>query len=80
MFDLSLEVLKVVEQAAIASARTMGMGDADGADHDRALERDSIEVAAHAFDRRLVGAVRVTHPHRARRRDRRLLHYLQHFQ
>jgi fructose-1,6-bisphosphatase II len=32
MFDLSLEVLKVVEQAAIASARTMGMGDADGAD------------------------------------------------
>ena len=33
MFDLSLEVLKVVEQAAIASARTMGMGDADGADH-----------------------------------------------
>src|SRR6185295_7222790 len=33
MFDLSLEVLRVVEQAAIASARTMGMGDADGADH-----------------------------------------------
>ncbi len=32
MFDLSLEVLRVVEQAAIASARTMGMGDADGAD------------------------------------------------
>src|SRR5689334_2060949 len=28
MFDLSLEVLRVVEQAAIASARTMGMGDA----------------------------------------------------
>jgi fructose-1,6-bisphosphatase II len=33
MFDLSLEVLRVVEQAAIASARTMGMGNADGADH-----------------------------------------------
>src|SRR5881296_3085866 len=33
MFDLSLEVLQVVEQAAIASARTMGMGDAAGADH-----------------------------------------------
>jgi fructose-1,6-bisphosphatase II len=32
MFDLSLEVLRIVEQAAIASARTMGMGDADGAD------------------------------------------------
>jgi fructose-1,6-bisphosphatase, class II len=32
MFDLSLEVLRVVEQAAIESARTMGMGDADGAD------------------------------------------------
>jgi len=31
MFDLSLEVLRVVEQAAIASARTMGMGDADRA-------------------------------------------------
>src|SRR5260370_20788637 len=32
MFDLSLEMLRVVEDAAIASARTMGMGDADGAD------------------------------------------------
>jgi fructose-1,6-bisphosphatase II len=32
MFDLSLEVLRVVEQAAIESARTMGMGDADAAD------------------------------------------------
>ena len=28
MFDLSLEVLRVVEEAAVASARTMGMGDA----------------------------------------------------
>jgi fructose-1,6-bisphosphatase II len=32
MFDLSLEVLRVVEEAAIASARTMGMGDPDTAD------------------------------------------------
>ena len=27
MFDVSLEMLRVVEEAAIASARTMGMGD-----------------------------------------------------
>jgi len=33
MFDLSLEMLRVVEEAAIASARTMGMGDAKSADH-----------------------------------------------
>ena len=32
MFDLSLEVLRVVEEAAIASARTMGMGDPHTAD------------------------------------------------
>ena len=32
MFDLSLEMLRVVEEAAIASARTMGMGDAEAAD------------------------------------------------
>src|ERR1043166_695014 len=32
MFDLSLEMLRVVEDAAIASARTMGMGDRNGAD------------------------------------------------
>ncbi len=32
MFDLSLEMLRVVEDAAIASARTMGMGDAKAAD------------------------------------------------
>ena len=32
MFDLSLEMLRVVEDAAIASARTMGMGDAHCAD------------------------------------------------
>src|ERR1700683_3054415 len=33
MFDLSLEVLRVVEDAAIASARTMGMGDPGASDH-----------------------------------------------
>jgi fructose-1,6-bisphosphatase/sedoheptulose 1,7-bisphosphatase-like protein len=33
MIDLSLEVLRVVEDAAIASARTMGMGNPDGSDH-----------------------------------------------
>jgi fructose-1,6-bisphosphatase class II len=32
MFDLSLEMLRVVEDAAIASARTMGMGDRHGSD------------------------------------------------
>ena len=32
MFDLSLEMLRVVEDAAIAAARTMGMGDANAAD------------------------------------------------
>ena len=32
MFDLSLEMLRVVEEAAIASARTMGMGDGKAAD------------------------------------------------
>src|SRR5579863_8857533 len=32
MFARSLEMLRVVEDAAIASARTMGMGDADAAD------------------------------------------------
>src|ERR1041385_4629288 len=32
MFDLSLEMLRVVEDAAIASARTMGMGDPNTAD------------------------------------------------
>ncbi len=33
MFDLSLEMLRVVEEAAIASARTMGMGNPKAADH-----------------------------------------------
>jgi fructose-1,6-bisphosphatase II len=32
MFDLSTEMLRVVEEAAIASARTMGMGDGDASD------------------------------------------------
>ena len=32
MFDLSLEMLRVVEEAAIASARTMGMGDPNTSD------------------------------------------------
>ncbi|HUA59250.1 MAG TPA: class II fructose-bisphosphatase [Verrucomicrobiae bacterium] len=32
MFDLSLEVLRVVEDAAVASARTMGMGDPNASD------------------------------------------------
>ena len=31
--DLSLDFLRVVEQAAIACAHTMGQGDADKADH-----------------------------------------------
>ena len=32
MFDLSLELLRAVENAAIASARTMGMGDPTASD------------------------------------------------
>ena len=32
MFDLSLEMLRVVEGAAIASARTMGMGNPTASD------------------------------------------------
>jgi fructose-1,6-bisphosphatase II len=32
MFDLSLELVRVVEEAAIAAARTMGMGDGKAAD------------------------------------------------
>src|SRR5690242_8745178 len=32
MFDLSLEMLRVVEDAAIAAARTMGMGDPNVSD------------------------------------------------
>jgi len=44
MFDLSLEVLRVVEDAAIASARTMGMGDAKTADH------AAVEAMRHCLD------------------------------
>ena len=33
MLDFSLEWLRMVEAAAIASARTMGMGDANASDH-----------------------------------------------
>src|SRR5690242_11114983 len=44
MFDLSLEVLRVVEDAAIASARTMGMGDAKAADH------AAVEAMRHCMD------------------------------
>src|SRR3954470_11380238 len=32
MFDLSLEMLRLVEEAAMASSRTMGMGDREGSD------------------------------------------------
>src|SRR5581483_1563257 len=44
MFDLSLEMLRVVEQAAIASARTMGMGDAEAAD------RSAVESMRRSMD------------------------------
>ncbi|HWQ56370.1 MAG TPA: class II fructose-bisphosphatase [Bryobacteraceae bacterium] len=44
MFDLSLEVLRVVEEAAIASARTMGMGNGEVAD------RAAVEAMRHALD------------------------------
>jgi len=44
MFDLSLEMLRVVEEAAIASARTMGMGDADLAD------QAAVESMRHSLD------------------------------
>jgi fructose-1,6-bisphosphatase II len=44
MFDLSLEMLRVVEDAAIASARTMGMGDAKLAD------QAAVEAMRHCLD------------------------------
>ena len=44
MFDLSLEVLRVVEDAAIASARTMGMGDPKAAD------QAAVEAMRHCMD------------------------------
>jgi hypothetical protein len=43
--DLSLEFLRVVEQAAIASARTMGRGDAHAAD------RAAVEAMRQQLDR-----------------------------
>jgi fructose-1,6-bisphosphatase class II len=44
MFDLSLELLRVVEDAAIASARTMGMGDPNLAD------QAAVESMRHCLD------------------------------
>lgn len=44
MFDLSLEVLRVVEEAAIAAARTMGMGDGEISD------QAAVEAMRHALD------------------------------
>ncbi|HLK65506.1 MAG TPA: class II fructose-bisphosphatase [Bryobacteraceae bacterium] len=44
MFDLSLEMLRVVEDAAIASARTMGMGNAKLAD------QAAVESMRHCLD------------------------------
>jgi fructose-1,6-bisphosphatase class II len=44
MFDLSLEMLRVVEDAAIASARTMGMGDRNGSD------QAAVEAMRHCLD------------------------------
>jgi fructose-1,6-bisphosphatase class II len=44
MFDLSLEVLRVVEEAAIASARTMGKGDPNESD------QAAVESMRHSLD------------------------------
>jgi fructose-1,6-bisphosphatase II len=44
MFDLSLEMLRVVEDAAIAAARTMGMGDPQAAD------QAAVESMRHSLD------------------------------
>jgi fructose-1,6-bisphosphatase II len=44
MFDLSLEMLRVVEDAALASARTMGMGDRHGSD------QAAVESMRHSLD------------------------------
>ncbi|HKV98194.1 MAG TPA: class II fructose-bisphosphatase [Vicinamibacterales bacterium] len=44
MFDLSLELLRVVEQAAIACAHTMGQGDRHGSD------RAAVEAMRRALD------------------------------
>src|ERR1043166_138918 len=53
MFDLSLEVLRVVEDAAIASARTMGMGDAHTSDQ-AAVEAMRCSLDAIAIDGTIV--------------------------
>jgi fructose-1,6-bisphosphatase class II len=53
MFDLSLEMLRVVEDAAIASARTMGMGDAHAADQ-AAVESMRRSLDTIAIDGRIV--------------------------
>src|SRR5579885_910443 len=44
MFDLSLEMLRVVEEAAIAAARTMGMGDP------KASDQAAVESMRHCLD------------------------------
>jgi fructose-1,6-bisphosphatase II len=44
MFDLSLEMLRVVEEAAVASARTMGMGDPNASD------QAAVESMRHCLD------------------------------
>src|SRR5215475_5285995 len=44
MFDLSLEMLRVVEEAAIASARTMGMGDG------KLSDQAAVESMRHSLD------------------------------
>jgi hypothetical protein len=50
------------------------------ADHDGAFNADGVQRGAHAFHRRVVCAIGVTHPHGASGGDRRLLHHSQHFQ
>jgi fructose-1,6-bisphosphatase/sedoheptulose 1,7-bisphosphatase-like protein len=56
MFELSLEMLRVVEDAAIASARTMGMGDpkAAGQAAVESMRRclDTVAIRRHDRDRR----------------------------
>ena len=42
------------------------------ADHDGAVDGDGIETPAHGLDRRLIGGVAITLPHRVGARDRRL--------
>ena len=58
MFDLSLEVLRVVEDAAIASARTMGMGDPDTADRAPCALGDNARHCEHIVERVVGGCPR----------------------